>query len=153
MDSLDAAMRAVVYGYPGGAVALARALGMRPHVLNNKVNPHMGHHLTLEEAVRIQREARDCRILFEEARLLGYCCMAVGRMERVSGGELLTAWADWHTALGQTATAIKAALASGRVTKKAINRIRLEMVEDMRCEWTLLRHVESLCDEPQAQAI
>lgn len=117
---LDEAKYPVVHDFKGGAVALAPLVRMKPGTLSNKVNPSVEtHHLTVDEAVAIQHTARDCRILVAEAHLLGHTCIPLGELASVSDVALLDAYARYHAKVGETAAAIRAALADGRITPAA----------------------------------
>lgn len=72
MNVIDAA-HAIVHDYPGGSIALAPRLGMSAAILRGKVNPNdPGHHLTIDESLRMQLLTGRHDIFMAEADELGY---------------------------------------------------------------------------------
>lgn len=72
MNVIDAA-HAIVHDYPGGSIALAPRLGMSAAILRGKVNPNdSGHHLTVEESLRMQQLTGNHAIYLAETDELGY---------------------------------------------------------------------------------
>lgn len=143
----DAAYR-VVHDFPGGAVKLAPLAGMNAGTLSNKVNPAMeSHKLSVIEAVAIQHNARDYRVIQAEAQALGGVFLHLGPIPQVSDAEILTAYAAWHTDIGSTAKAIHAALEDGRITRDEINLIRKKFQAQIVTGFQLLDRLEAVCDE------
>jgi len=93
------------------------------------------HHLTVDEAVAIQHTAGDCRILYAEAHLLRHTCILLGELASVSDMELLDAYAPYHAEVGETAEAIPAVLADGRITPAEFARVDREMLEDVQAKF------------------
>ena len=145
---LDEAKYRVVHDFSGGAAALAPLVRMNPGTLSNKVNPSVEtHHLTIDEAVAIQHTARDCRILYAEAHLLGHTCIPLGEFASISDTELLDAYARYHAEVGETAEAIRASLADGRVTPAEFAHIDREMMEDIQAKFELRARLKALVVE------
>lgn len=144
---LDAAKYDLVHGYPGGAVALAPRVGMRPGTLSNKVNPDIDtHHLTVDEAVAIQAATGDCRILEAEAHVLGRVAVALGDFSQTSDVELLELYAHLHAALGDLAREISAALKDRHITRKEFAAIDIEMRETVQALFELRARLDGLAD-------
>ena len=149
---LDDAKYAVVHDYKGptneGARALAPLVGMVAGTLSNKVNPHVEtHHLTLDEAVAIQHATDDRRIIEIEARILGGAFIRLNDFEFVSDTELLTTYAEWHAAIGNTSQSIKQALADHKITKKELKEIRLCMNKNIQALLAVYHRLEAIGDE------
>ncbi|MFP4615554.1 MAG: phage regulatory CII family protein [Thiohalorhabdus sp.] len=147
-DALEEAQYRVVREYPGGARALAPLVGMHAGTLSNKVNPsNETHHLATREAVAMQHAAKDFRILHAEAQLLHHTCIPLTSFEGVSDAELLDLYAGYHKELGETAEAIRDALADGAVTRRELERVRKELFEDTAAAFEFLARLEDLVDE------
>lgn len=148
MDAIEDAQYRVVHDFPGGAVRLAPLVNMHPGTLSNKVHPGSpNHHLTVREAVAIQAATHDCRLLYAEAQVLGHACVALGDFSGISDVELLDAYAAYHQELGQTAAAIREALAHRVVTREQIREIEREIHEDVRHAFEFLSRLKGLCRE------
>lgn len=144
---LDAAKYDLVHGYPGGAVALAQRVGMRPGTLSNKVNPDIDtHHLTVDEAVAIQAATGDCRILEAEAQVLGRVAVALGDFATTSDVELLDLYAELHAELGDVAREIGAALKDRRITPAEFQRIDTEMRQAVQAMFELRARLQGLAN-------
>jgi len=144
---LELAKYAVVHDYPGGAVALASRLGMNPGALSNKVNPTLdSHHLTVDEAVAIQNVAADRRIIEAEAAALDGVFIQLRAPDCISDVELLNAYAAYHAEIGETAGALRDALADGRIERAEYERVRQECFEDAAAMFALLHRLEALAE-------
>lgn len=55
---------------------------------------------------------------------------------------LLDAWAEWDAECGETAQAIRNALSNNVITRKELEKIKSEMVEDFQKELELLTRLE-----------
>ena len=147
ISAIDEAKYRVVHDFPGGAVRLGPLVGMRPGVLSNKVNPDCEtHHLTVDEAIVIQNATGNCAVLNAEAMALNRICIELADFSGSSDVEILTAYAKYHAELGETAKAIAAALEDGRLTKREVDKIRLEGFQDMQTFFALLHRLEALID-------
>ncbi len=146
-DALGEAQYRVVHEFPGGARALAPLVGMNVGTLLNKVNPSMGsHHLSLREAVAISHTTGDYRILHACAQPLHHVCIPLVEFEGMSDAALLDAYARYHADLGETAQAIRDALADGRVTRRELDRVKREFHEDVQAGLEFLDRLEALAD-------
>ncbi len=147
-SDLDQAKRDVLADYNGKASAMAPLIGIKnPKVLNNKVNPDMSSHgLMVDEAVAMQLIARDNRILFAEASILGFVCLPLptSRLNQTSDTELLTLWAEWQKEIADAATAMHDALADGDIEGHEVARINREMHESFAKGMELLQRFEAL---------
>ncbi len=147
-SDLAAAKYAVVHDYPGGARALAPLVGKSPAVLSNKVNPTLDtHHLSVDESVTIQAVARDYRILQAEARVLGHVCIPMPADLPCSDVKILNAYADWTADIGETAQAIKAALADPHVSRERLREIKREIHEDNQRALVLFSRLEQISED------
>jgi hypothetical protein len=131
-----------------GAQALAPMLGKAPGTLSNEVNPDVTtHKLGVEDAVAVMLAAGDFQLADAIEAELGRVATPMPDFADVSDMELLDAWADWHRDTGETAGAIKAALADGRIDRQELDAIKKEVFEDFQRELALLQRLEALCDE------
>ncbi len=145
---LDEAKHDVVHGYPGGAVALAPLVNMKPGTLSNKVNPTIDtHHLMVDEAVAIQAAAKDYRILYAEASALNHTCIQLADFSGISDVELLNAYAKLHKELGDMAHEINQALQDGKIMRIEFRRISKEMNQSVQAMFALRARMEALIDE------
>ena len=85
----------MVHGFPGGVAAVAEALQMPKGTLTHKLNPtNLTHHLTLREALLMQRATGSTVLLEAEAGFLGQVCQPlVRRLDVLPPSEALTALA------------------------------------------------------------
>lgn len=85
----------LVHGFPGGVAAVAEALQMPKGTLTHKLNPtNFTHHLTLREALLMQRATGSTVLLEAEAGFLGQVCQPlVRRLDVLPPSEALTALA------------------------------------------------------------
>lgn len=71
-DQVLRAAHHTVEEHPGGAKALAAAMGVQHKTLLNKVNPNQSsHHLSLHEALRLMLVTKDTRVMDALADALG----------------------------------------------------------------------------------
>lgn len=151
-DRLDRAIHATVHDYQDertrqrGAVALAPRVGMQAGTLSNKANPMIEtHHLGLRESVPLQIAAHDCRILHEYALALGHIAYRLPSSSTpVSDLALLDDYAAFHAAVGRKATAIRNALADGRIERAEVEDIRGEFEAAICAGLELLARLEVL---------
>ena len=144
---LDDAKYDVVHDFkPLGAKSLAPLVSMNPGTLSNKVNPSIEtHHLTVDEAVRIQAVTRDYRILHAEARALNHVAIPIPESDFCSDIELLNAYADWTKEIGETAAAIQDLL-QARVTPEKMAAVKREIYEDTHTALKMFSRIEQLRD-------
>ena len=148
-SDLDEAKHRLVHEHPGGAKSLGPLVGINPGTLCNKVNPAMeNHHLSVDEAVRIQAVRRRYDLLHAEARALGHVCVQLADHSQASDMELLDAYAAYHADVGQTAQAIRAALANGvGITREAVETVERELFEDARAGFEFLARMKALVED------
>ncbi|MBA1147410.1 phage regulatory CII family protein [Ectothiorhodospiraceae bacterium WFHF3C12] len=145
MDDLDLAIYKVVHDFPGGAPKLAPLVGMNAGTLSNKADPGMdSHQLTVRQAVAISHATKDARILHAQARALGFVCIPCGDYSGLSDLELLDSYAEWHAEIGQTAQAVRDAIADRRISAEEVRKVRRELYEDMARGFEFLARLESL---------
>lgn len=148
MDDLDLAIYRVVHDHPGGAAKLAPLVGMNAGTLNNKADPAMeSHQLTVRQAVAIQHATSTRRVLEAEAQLLGCAVVPLGDYHQLSDMELLEAYAEWHAEVGETAEAIRDAVAERMITRERVRRVRREIHEDAARALAFVARLEALCDD------
>ncbi|MER2527434.1 MAG: phage regulatory CII family protein [Candidatus Competibacter denitrificans] len=120
MPSLSPALAVAVHATVrdnGGPAVLGKRLGIRPAVLSNKANPQQTRNqLTLAEGLHLQQITNDHRILQAMARELGYIVVPLD-FPPPSDVELLTLYARWQDAAGQTHHAIANAFEDRRITQ------------------------------------
>jgi hypothetical protein len=147
-DTLDRAIYGLIHDQPGGALGLAPRVNMNPGTLANKANQAMKHHhLTVKEAVLIQHTTQDFRLLAAEAALLNHAVVPLGNFEGVSDLEILTAYANYHSEIGQTSIVIAETLNDIRVTRDEFNTVRAELFESVSAGLEFLNRLEGLIDE------
>ncbi len=148
-SDLDRAKHAVVHEFkPRGALSLGPLVGINPGTLSNKVNPTVEtHHLTVDEAIRIQAVAKDYRILQAEARLLHHVCIPIPDFSGVSDLALLDAYAAWTAEIGETAQAIRRGLEDRVFSRKEAAAVRREMFEDFARALELLNRLEAIAED------
>lgn len=131
VSNIDRAAYDTVHDFPGGAAALAERANLRNgKTLSNMVKPeNAGHKLGLKQSIPIQIAANDYRILHAYNAALNHVAIRLPDVASCSDIELLDAYAAWTSDIGETAEAIRAALAGG-VTDKALAAIHREMHED-----------------------
>lgn len=148
MDDLDQAIYRVVHEHPGGAPKLAPLVGMNAGTLSNKADPAMDtHQLTVRQAVAIQHATHRLEVLKAEAALLECVVVPLGDYRRLTDLELLEAYAEWHREIGETAAAVRDAVARRRISRDAVRRIRREVYEDAAHGFAFLARLEALIDE------
>lgn len=147
MNIHDAAYH-TVHEYPGGSTSLAPRVAMNPVVLNSKVNPHTStHHLTLDEAMRIQAITGDHRLLRAMCEALGYLPPVMRVTGLVSDAALLENYTRLMSELGEFSQAFHQALADGRLTAKEVDRLEDEMLDFFQAGEELVNRARSLVQE------
>jgi len=149
---LERAMYDVVHDYPRGAVALCTVLdeqlGITAGTLSNKVNWKIKtHFLGIKEAVEIQRRTMDFRILHAEALALNHAVIYLGELGNSSDVELLNAYANFHSSIGETSAEIHRALEDSRITEKELIRIRVAGRASVQAYLELEQRLEAICDD------
>lgn len=83
----------MVHSFPGGVAAVADAVGMPKGTLTHKLNPtNLHHHLSVREALLIQKAIGSTALLQREATFLGQACHpSVRRLDVLPPSEALTA--------------------------------------------------------------
>lgn len=148
-SDIEQAKYELVNNHKGGAVALAPLIGRTPAVLSNKVNPHVdSHHLSHDEAILLQAITHNYDLLKASATMLNHAVIELpsSNLSDTSDLELLDCWAAWQADCGETATAIREAIADGQITVKELAQIKREMYEDIARELELLTRLEALSD-------
>lgn len=148
LDTIDKAIYGLIHDYKGGATQLAPLVNINPGTLSNKANPDMkNHHLTVKEAVAIQQVTQDFRILEAEAAALNHAVVPLGNFEGVSDLEVLTAYANYHSEIGQTSVVVAETLNDIRVTREEFNTVRTELFESFSAGLEFLNRLEALIDD------
>ncbi len=130
-----------------GFTALAESLGQNPRYFSNKVSAgYDDAHLNPNELLAVMNQADNYELLHTYARLCRrpQVCVELGEYSDVSDVALLDAWLNLQIDQGQTADAIKKAIAKGDITRKAFNEIDREMHEDITCMFELRARLEGL---------
>jgi len=152
-SSLDQAKYSVIHDYnkdhpnpaKRGPRGLAAVLGKSPNVISNKVNPQMeSHGLMVDEAVLVQKVAKDYRILYAESAELDHVCFPLGDFTNVSDLELLRIYTRFHKELGEFAAEFNDALDDGEITREEFTRIDKEMHEAVQALFGVRKRIESL---------
>lgn len=139
----DAAFRTV---HDHGGVQLAARMGLKPHLLLNKVNPAQHYNkLSLSEAVKLQQLTGDPRILHEMARLLGYIVIRIEHSPTLASDvELLTLYSQWNAETGAIHRAIADALADQAISPQEQDVIERCFYEAVTAGLVYLRRMEGL---------
>lgn len=121
----DAAIAAhdTAHGYAGGIDALAKRMQVNANTLSHKVNPkNTTHFLTLRDAIEMQWQSRDYRILHAMAGELGFACIPAAPVH--SEGDpidtlmrLQMSFADYVQALGEALTRRDAGVSGNQMRK------------------------------------
>lgn len=128
-----------------GASALAPLVGKTPRSLDNEVNPDAtGAKLGIEDAITLMHASQDFRLLEAMAAALGFAVVKIGDFSGLSDVQLLDAYAQWNTEVGQTHDTIRRALESGDVDDAELAEVRREMFEDFQAELGVLARLEAL---------
>lgn len=147
-DQIEQAIYDVVHDHPGGATKLSALVNMNAGTLSNKANPGMEYHqLTVKEAVAIQFARQDFRILAAEAAALGFAIVRLGDFDGVPDLEILTAYANYHSSIGLTATCIAETLEDQKVTRSEFERVRREFFNAASTGLEFLKRMEALIDD------
>lgn len=151
MNLVDAAY-ATAHDYPGGTESLAPRLGMSGAILRGKVNPRdEKHHLTLEEAQRMQAITGDASILHAMADELGYVCIQAGRFDGVSDEALLDSFTAVVRELGDLSRVFHDSLADGRVTRKEFEKLQSEFYDLQQAGAELMNRVGQMMEQGEAK--
>lgn len=133
MCSLEEAIHKTAKEFSEGTKGLAIRIGVRPGNLQNKVDPGMPDHvLNVNEALSMMLVANDFRILEVLAHETGHGVVPLPKTEFPGDLDMLTAWAEWSTEIGETAAALKEALAGGSITRAKADKIKRELIEDFQ---------------------
>lgn len=128
----------------GGPTLLGQKIGVSPRILANKVNPKQQHNqLTLIEALRIQEITGDHRILRAMARALGYVLVPIDR-PAPSDVELLTLYANWQAANGDTYHAIAHAFRDRRIDRSAYREVERRFFDGAAAGLSFVQRMEGL---------
>ncbi|MGR8931925.1 MAG: phage regulatory CII family protein [Gammaproteobacteria bacterium] len=146
--TIQQATHEAVHGYPGGAVALAKIAKLNPGTLTNKANPRMpDHELKLSEAIAVQRITGNFGILSAFAAALGFAVVPITGHAGVSDIEVLTAYANFHSGIGKTASLISEAFEDHLITSQEYQGIRSQFFNGASLGIDFLNRMEALVDE------
>lgn len=149
IKDLDRAKRVLVHQYKGPFSDLAEAAGCSEKVLYNKTNPNNDtHHLTVDEAVKIQKFTKTDFVLQAEARALGYVCISLGDFANSSDVELLNIYTQLVTEFGQHAHAVRSSLEDGVIELDEADQIALEFFDVIRVGFELQARVDAIAGVP-----
>ena len=149
ISDIDQAKHDIVHAGKFAPTELAELANISYGTMCNKVSvTSPNHHLTVDEALKIQK-IQDNRFLIEaECRDLGGVYVHIPPcIANTSDSELIESWAAWHKDTGETAASINKALQARSITRDHLAEIRREMFEDFQRELELLHRLEALCDE------
>lgn len=150
----DAAVAAydTAHGYDGGIVALAKRMGHNPNTLTHKVNlQNTTHHLTLRDAIDMQWQSRDYRILHAMAGELDHVCIRATPAHSEGDPldalvQLQMAFADYVQALGEALTRRKDGVSRNQMRKAEHHAA--ELVANVGHSLAMLRGL--MREEPKA---
>ena len=144
MDLLDDAAWRLVHEFPGGAVKLAPLVNMNAGTLNNKADPGQPAQMSVREAVAIQRLRGTRTMLEAEAALLDCMVVPLGDYPATSDLELLDLVLELSKEHGETSTAIRKAIADGRIDRDDYAEVEREFMDDIRASMTLLGRLRGM---------
>ncbi len=141
--------------YETGADEFADLLGITSGTVYNKANYKScpNHHLTVKEAVLIQRRAKDYRIIEAEALCLNGVFVQLCDFSGVTDMELLEAYAAWHKDIGETMAAIHEGLQHREIPQHIYHTIKREIYEDHQRGLEFLHRVEPFVGLPKLEAL
>lgn len=150
MDITLAAYR-VAHAYPGGIPALAAAMDVSKHVLQNKINMRCDtHHLTLEEAATIGDIADSDEIARAFAGRRNLLCIPMLEYDGLSDTELLDLHLSLQQQAGRWAMAIQKALADGLVDPGEFAAIERKFHQYQAAAAELMSRLKSIVQERRA---
>lgn len=144
MNQLEMAVHRTAHDFPGGIPALAAAMGQKPGVLKNKVDPNSEwNKLSLDEALQMMLLANDRRILSELARELG-CEVQGGRPMR--NEHLIESLLKEQAEHGDVASMLAKVLEDGRVTPREAFEVAREIDDEIQALTQLKHSVQAAAD-------
>lgn len=141
------AFKLAVYRY--GVAELAAELGYRPGTLYNKADADADSHAqpTLRDVVLVSRLTGDLSILDSLDRLFGRVAYDVSPGAPVSDEALLELLCRVGSEQGDLFTAVQTALASERLDRAAVERVRAEAFDLVAAVLAFVQRLEEICDE------
>jgi len=127
---LDAAYH-TVHDFPGGTHAMAQRLSdVSPNVLNKQIDPNVDTHvLGLSRSVKIQRIAKDPRILHAMAFELNHVAIPLPEVPEYGDMSLLDGFMDIINEMADFTQAFQQSWADGKITSKEFERIKSEAAD------------------------
>lgn len=123
-DPLDVAFYRTVHDFEGGAPALAKVIGMKSGVLQNKADPNMAHAPTLKQARSVMLASKDFRTLQQLNQDCGFVGVPVQRYNATGDVGLLEQFLQFDETHGQLAGDIRRALEDGKLTEDEVAELR-----------------------------
>ncbi|RCS59732.1 phage regulatory CII family protein [Parvibium lacunae] len=115
-----------VHGFPGGAMALASAIGISSGVLSNQVSlTRPQDNLSLVSAMRVMRATENYSILNAMAQELGHVVMQVGvaHLDQPHAQMMARLFKE----VGEAVSALAQSLADGKVSRNEMMNIHTEV--------------------------
>ena len=120
LEPLDAAFYATVHGYKGGAPALAKVIGMKPGILQNKADPNMSHEPTLKQTRSVMLATQDFQVLDVLNKDCGFVKVGVEQFNATGDVGLLQQQLQLDAAHGAFAAALHDALEDNKLNKNEL---------------------------------
>lgn len=144
-QNLQRAKYDLVHGRSADMAELAAVAGCSAKVLYNKTNPNNSiHHLTVDEAVKIQRHLGCLDLLQAEAAELNALVIPLGDFSQISDVELLTVYTQLVQRFGEHAEALREALDDNEVTETEAHGIHGRFQTMMRVGYELQSRVDAV---------
>lgn len=124
---------------------MAPRLDMSANVLQNKVSlTQTTHKLALHEAMKMQHITQDYRILHAMADELNHVAIPLPNFDGISDMELLDAYMDDITALGEFTASFQTSIADGSLTQRELDNVEAKSYEFINKHVALMSRLRSM---------
>ena len=156
IDPLDEAIKLTVENYSTrgkrGAAALALAMNANHGTIKNKscsTKPDVQFNIKeFRQVVNITGDSRALDVLNAECGKIAIDMPP----EFAADMDVLEAWAEWNTDIGETSEAMKNALKAGAITQAHLKEIKREIREDFQRAMSLFKKIEAMA-EPENKVV
>jgi len=153
IDVLDQVIYDTIHNYRDantgkkGPFALAKVVNMSGATLQNKANRNEEYaNLNVKEARSVMLGTKDFSILHALAAELSFAAVPLPVADFPADMDLMVAITEWTTDYGETAAAIRDALNDKKITRKELEVIRKELVQDFEKGIKILDVMEGMAE-------